>query len=408
MFIKKTAALMICAAMAAGMMPVMSVGAEEMPALPTDNLQEFDVVELEQAPDLNGYSAYRRNAGGSSEDLAFLKKTRGTYGYNDCLNSSDGESRAAFYDKLWDIAADYWMGNISYTSNWGYNYIATVSYSSYGLSEEAAEEVYNDFLYDNTCFFFLKNGVLRGSGYFYLWLNDEYLDASVKNDYQDQVIDFVTSTVDTAIADSWCDYEISYSIMKELNSKMTYSYSSPGVPNDATWAHNIMGPILYGEGVCESYSKTYQALMTYAGMDCIYVKGTGNGGGHAWNAAKMDNGSYYYIDTTWNDSWGGTYYFAEGTTKFLKDHAVDSSTVSGFERLYPMPSVPAANYTHTAHTYSLGDVNCDGKVNNKDVVIIARYYNNSSTRIKKANADFDKNGSINLKDAVAVARSILS
>ena len=66
MFIKKTAALMICAAMAAGMMPVMSVGAEEMPALPTDDLQEFDVVELEQAPDLNGYSAYRRNAGGSS------------------------------------------------------------------------------------------------------------------------------------------------------------------------------------------------------------------------------------------------------------------------------------------------------------------------------------------------------
>ncbi|MBR1739212.1 MAG: dockerin type I repeat-containing protein [Ruminococcus sp.] len=54
-----------------------------------------------------------------------------------------------------------------------------------------------------------------------------------------------------------------------------------------------------------------------------------------------------------------------------------------------------------------GDVNGDGKINFKDVVLLARYINNNSTTILTSNADFDSNGTINSKDTVALAKSIL-
>lgn len=43
-----------------------------------------------------------------------------------------------------------------------------------------------------------------------------------------------------------------------------------------------------------------------AGLECRFVSGTADGGGHAWNQVKV-NGKWYYIDCTWDDPVGGGY-----------------------------------------------------------------------------------------------------
>ena len=41
-----------------------------------------------------------------------------------------------------------------------------------------------------------------------------------------------------------------------------------------------------------------------AGLECRFVSGTADGGGHAWNQVKV-NRKWYYIDCTWDDPVGG-------------------------------------------------------------------------------------------------------
>ena len=54
------------------------------------------------------------------------------------------------------------------------------------------------------------------------------------------------------------------------------------------------------EGVCEAYSLLMYRLLNDAGIPCIIVDGTGNGGSHAWNAVKL-KGKWYFVDATWDD-----------------------------------------------------------------------------------------------------------
>ena len=67
-----------------------------------------------------------------------------------------------------------------------------------------------------------------------------------------------------------------------------------------TRSHNIEGPVKYGVAVCDGYAKTFLAFMETLGIECEKIRGTANGGGHAWNKVKVD-GTWYWIDVTWDD-----------------------------------------------------------------------------------------------------------
>ncbi|MDD6208177.1 MAG: transglutaminase domain-containing protein, partial [Clostridiales bacterium] len=77
------------------------------------------------------------------------------------------------------------------------------------------------------------------------------------------------------------------------------------------WAYGASGVLLHGEGVCQSYAFAFYMMATAAGLECEVVSGqatnsTGSTGGHAWNRVKV-NGTWYYIDCTWDDPVGGGY-----------------------------------------------------------------------------------------------------
>lgn len=68
------------------------------------------------------------------------------------------------------------------------------------------------------------------------------------------------------------------------------------------YCHSSVGILLKGYGVCESYALAMNRLLDEAGIPSMVVYGTGNGGGHAWNYVQMPNGSWYMLDSTWNDA----------------------------------------------------------------------------------------------------------
>lgn len=84
------------------------------------------------------------------------------------------------------------------------------------------------------------------------------------------------------------------------------------------------GVLLRGTGVCQSYALAYDLLLHEIGIETIYLSGTANGGGHAWNLVKLD-GSWYHIDCTWDDPTGGGHenhsYFGLTDEQMSLDHS---------------------------------------------------------------------------------------
>lgn len=74
------------------------------------------------------------------------------------------------------------------------------------------------------------------------------------------------------------------------------SYSQEGNHEEN---HSVYGALCNHAAVCEGYAEAYQLLMSIAGLDCRYVEGEA-GEPHAWNLLYID-GSYYHVDTTWDD-----------------------------------------------------------------------------------------------------------
>lgn len=81
----------------------------------------------------------------------------------------------------------------------------------------------------------------------------------------------------------------------------TYDYAALSAPSgtmDTYFAHTAMGCLILKRGVCETYAKTLKLLCQKLNIPCLVV----NSATHAFNYVKMENGSWYMIDCTWNDS----------------------------------------------------------------------------------------------------------
>ena len=117
-------------------------------------------------------------------------------------------------------------------------------------------------------------------------------------------------------------------------------------------SHSIVGAFdeRYCAAVCEGYAKAFQLLMNAAGVANAYIIGLGNGGGHAWNMAQMDDGYYYYFDVTWNDSTSSDKYFAAGETSFSKNHTPNTADGERWDYLYDLPDVPEDDGTDETGT----------------------------------------------------------
>lgn len=105
--------------------------------------------------------------------------------------------------------------------------------------------------------------------------------------------------------------------------------------------HNIIGPFLDYECVCEGYSKAYKFLSDLCGLKCISVIGpalnraTGENESHAWNLVEID-GKNYFVDVTYDhlidDRYISRFFFKLSTKEITQDRSFDPD--------FPIPNAP--------------------------------------------------------------------
>ena len=119
------------------------------------------------------------------------------------------------------------------------------------------------------------------------------------------VFDAAFAAVDQVVKDGMGEEEK----VKAIHDYLIYhaNYVNNGDYSTAeNWAYGAGGVLLHKEGVCQSYAFAFYMMAISAGLECRFVSGTADGGGHAWNQVKV-NGKWYYIDCTWDDPVGGGY-----------------------------------------------------------------------------------------------------
>ncbi|MBR3593379.1 MAG: hypothetical protein IKL44_01760 [Clostridia bacterium] len=110
---------------------------------------------------------------------------------------------------------------------------------------------------------------------------------------------------------------------------------------------NSYGILVNGYGVCESYSEAFQTLCHRVGINCTGIVGDA-GGGHKWNAVKID-GDWYTCDITFDDPIGSApddayHFYFNMTTKQMEErhHSTEGSD-------YPGPICTATKYNYLTY-----------------------------------------------------------
>ena len=142
--------------------------------------------------------------------------------------------------------------------------------------------------------------------------------------------------------------------------KMVHDYLINNIEYDTTISreniYNIYGAMINKIAVCEGYARSFKYIMDGLGIPCVLVIGRGTNSegrteNHAWNYVEL-NGSWYAIDTTWDDPISNTgwvseesrhKYFLKGSNEFSKDHTASEQFTEG-GKLFNYPILSSNNY----------------------------------------------------------------
>ena len=98
--------------------------------------------------------------------------------------------------------------------------------------------------------------------------------------------------------------EIVFAANDYLTTNMIYKFEHE-VSNSNCNARTAYDALIYGEGVCEAYTRGFKAILDRLEIPCVYVVGVYKPSKeyaepHAWNYVKVD-GKWYGVDVTHND-----------------------------------------------------------------------------------------------------------
>lgn len=317
----------------AGLMAVQAAAADKLPTGGVSPLPKAQAISL-QPGEINLYTPKAPKEG----DLSLFSLTpdwieqRNNQLYNYIGTLEKGKSLQGVYNKLFTAFKSYSLDEnpgIQTITNGGNTMKGlAVSLSEYpGLDINDVSGAYNALMQDNPQFFYLSKYVFYDSTnkVAVIILLNRYLSPAVRL----EEIDKITETIEAY--DSLVDVnKNNYTIEKIVHDKLVldnnYCYDASGNPSDEDFAHNIAGSLSnYGGGVCESYAKAFKLLLNRYGVPCYFIAGTANGGGHAWNCVQLNDGNFYCVDVTWDDSPGylGYTYFNMPVTQFYSNRVIN-------------------------------------------------------------------------------------
>ena len=185
----------------------------------------------------------------------------------------------------------------------------------------------------------LKGSVSDGTYYLQLNYAVTYYTTADQEELVDEKVNQLLSQLDLR---EKSNYEKITGVYDYICSHVTYDYDHL---DDESYKlqYTAYAALINGTAVCQGYSVLLYRLLEELGVDGRIISGTGNGGPHAWNIAKIAE-NYYNLDSTW-DAGRTTYnYFLKCNENFA-DHTRDAEYSSeSFNNGYPMGT---EDYTYT-------------------------------------------------------------
>ena len=229
------------------------------------------------------------------------------------FHSSEQEN-AEFYQQNSDLGDLYLIG--------------AFSYSDHGLTLEEAQTVYAVLRMDQPVFYWLSYWLYMSDSHIFLTTTKDYANGTDRAKCNSLLYAGLREYAEAAAGETTA-YETALTYYEEIAKRSEYAYTADGDVENALWAHTVIGTFTHGRFVCEGYGKLFQMLLNLSGIENVYVSGEANGS-HFWNAAKMDDGKWYWFDVTWGD--GGdiisyTYFCAINGT--MSDHAPTAPNTLG-------------------------------------------------------------------------------
>lgn len=256
------------------------------------------------------------------------------------ISGESGET----YESADDIAISEFDGKQYYCGG-------TVGYGTLGLTDQEIFNVYMSVLYDHPLLYFMNNSIVYDGVDLYLLVGDSFASGNTRQTYADKIKSAIKD-FDEVTKDCDSNYSIAKNVHDTIINQVDYAFSEDGVtPKDNIYVHNITGYVAEEkEVVCDGYAKTYQAVMNYLDIDTIFVNGWGVGQGsetsdataHAWNMVKLGDGSYYFVDVTWDDASDAgiiTDYFCIGNELYRDHSTLKTDTSESNYFLYDLPDV---------------------------------------------------------------------
>ena len=270
------------------------------------------------------------------------------WGYEYLATLPNGANMQQFYLALDEEIKDFHVNTNRIPDENGY--LNPVRYDVFGLSDDEARTVYSIYKDDHPLYYWISNSSAIYPGVsFLVMVDEEYVNSSVREYYNNLVYDVAADYLMLTINEK-SEYQIAWALHDAICLNGKYAYKADGTtPESASWAHSIIGMIEKNAGVCESYTEVFGLLLNFSGVENIRVSGKGNGGNHAWNLVKLDNGEWYWYDLTWDDRDTNNIYEIWQGYAAVTDYQNVTVKIGGgsFETVYFFKQhTPGANYNY--------------------------------------------------------------
>lgn len=225
------------------------------------------------------------------------------YYYEQLGKEANGEALQELY-KMLDMAAMtfHFDTAIDLTDNT----VATFCYTDLGLSQEEACKVWMFYKQDHPLYYWISTRVVYSDDSIMLQTEPDHWQGQERAEDNALICGKVEQYL-AVMEDETSSYIIALVFHNSIITAIDYAYDAEGYPQDALWAHRVLG-VFDGRGaVCEGYAQAYQLLLNAAGVENIYVVGDAGVPGygfnaHAWNLVQLDDGGWYWCDLTWDDT----------------------------------------------------------------------------------------------------------
>ena len=288
------------------------------------------------------------------------------YAYRYLGTLEKGAALQSFYLRLDELAKTFHT-DVTFDAS-AENYVGHFGYADLGLSIDEAVSVWICYRNEHPLYYWISNSYATTSSDFYLLCTPEYAKGSDRAACTAELLAAIKALVDPLL-DETDPYRLALAFHDAILLGADYAYEADGVtPESEAWAHSAVGVLLRGSGVCESYAKAFQLLLSYCEVENILVTGVAQGAyaweNHAWSLVELSEDEWYWFDLTWDDQpayIGGityTYFCVTDDTDvrrldgnagqytqatFLQTH-VFSTPESGPSYLYPLPARATSAY----------------------------------------------------------------